>query len=350
MWLYNSSFEYVDDNDDGAGSLNFRMAITLDAGSVYYLIVRHHYAGVGAFSLNSYSDADVSYGSYYLKNEGSSRYMDIEGPSAQEWVQQNSFHDGSYAQWTIQKQSDGYYTIRSLYGGKYYVGISEVSVNVNNIKLYSGISDSTKWKLYQNNAGSMVVEPKNATGKVLYIPNLLNGTQLQLSALGASVSNRNLWNIAYVGAFLGYYVPSKSFNLQCATNTVNNSEWYPLIVDSVNAWNNSSVDTDITLTTSSSAYTIEVGSYADSWYGATWMNEISGTSLTEADITINTRTLSSDSNVRRSTITHEIGHLLGLNDNPPVSRNESLMMHSRDRTVVFIPQEFDIHNVKFLYD
>ncbi len=353
--LYNSNQEQIAYNDDDAGNSNFRITYHLLAGNVYYFAARCYASGTGNYCAKltfnvACNEATIPTDVYYVKNIGSKKCIDIDGPSAQEWIHQWDLHAGAQVRWKIQKQSDGYYTIRSEYGSKYYIGVSNAASDVNNIKLYSGISDKTKWKLYRNNAGSLIIEPKTASGNVLYAPDSLSGTRLQLSTLSASVSNRSLWDIAYVVAFLESSIPSKTFNLQCATNTVNNSVWYPLIVDSVNAWNTSSANTDITLSTISSSYTIEVGSYADSWYGATWKQEISGTSLTKAAITINSRTLSTDSNIRRSTITHEIGHLLGLKDNPPVSNNDSLMMHSRDRSVVFVPKDFDTHNVKFLYD
>ena len=42
---------------------------------------------------------------------------------------------------------------------------------------------------------------------------------------------------------------------------------------------------------------------------------------------------------------------MGLADNPPVTNNDnSLMSHTRNRELVFIPQPFDVYNVKFIYD
>lgn len=44
-----------------------------------------------------------------------------------------------------------------------------------------------------------------------------------------------------------------------------------------------------------------------------------------------------------------MGHLLGLEDNPPVGNTETLMSHERDRNIVYTPQEYDVDNVKYLY-
>ena len=194
IWVYNSSFGYVDDNDDGAGGLNFRLAITLNAGNTYYIVLRHNYSSVGSFGLNSFYDADIPYGSYYLKNAGSLGYMDIDGPGTQEWVHQWSKHTGLQEKWRIDQDSNGYYTMRSEYGAKKYVGISSTSTAEDNIKLYSSISDSTRWKIYKNASNALIVIPKSATGKVLCAPDDAVGTKLRLGAIhDLSTPNRSNW-------------------------------------------------------------------------------------------------------------------------------------------------------------
>jgi len=346
-WIYDSNLTLMGQSDDGAGNSNFRLSAFLTAGSTYYMVAGQYDSFVGQYAINILISYDIPSGEYYIKNSGSKQFIDIEGPSLQEWVQQNSFHAGIQSRWLIQKQSDGYYTLRSLYGSQYYVGISGTNTNVDNIKLFSSISNYTKWKFYKDSSGAVFIEPKSILGRVLYAPNFNNETQLQLSLLSTDVSNRNNWDVGYVAAIKDYSVPSKTFNLQYSSALVD-GDWYSLIATSVNAWNNSAADTNISLTTSSSPYYIEVGEFADSWYGlcSQWC---AGTTITKANISINSGMLSSD-NMRRSTITHEIGHLLGLKDNPPVSPNDSLMMHARNKEMVFVPMEFDIHNVKFLYD
>jgi hypothetical protein len=118
--------------------------------------------------------------------------VDIEGPNTQEWVQQWDFHTAPQAKWTIQKQSDGFYTIRSEYGSKLYVGVSDINIGVDNIKLYASISDATRWSVYQNAAGELVFDPKIAPGRLLYAPNASTGTQLRL-AFGNVIGSYSKW-------------------------------------------------------------------------------------------------------------------------------------------------------------
>ena len=142
-------------------------------------------------------------------------------------------------------------------------------------------------------------------------------------------------------------VPTTTFSIQCIGSLATGSVWYPLIQQSAAAWNNST-NTNISITTSSSVYTCEVDSYPQTWYGMT-TSYYSGSNTNSAIVQINSRTCSSDNGSRKSTITHEIGHLLGLADNPPVSGNSSLMHYDRNRATIYVPQAYDIMNVKYIY-
>ena len=213
IWVYNSSFGYVTDNDDGAGGLNFRLAVTLNAGTTYYIVLRHNYSSVGSFGFNSFYDAKVANSTYLIKNIESSKYVDIDGPGAQEWVHQWSLHTSLQERWEFQKQSDGFYTIRSKYGSKKYVGVSSSSVGVDNIKLFTSISDSTKWKIYASRSGNILFEPKSASGKVLSSVGLNNGVKLQLTNLYICDSNYgDRWNLTRMNPTNGYEITYNEAN------------------------------------------------------------------------------------------------------------------------------------------
>ena len=154
----------------------------------------------------------------------------------------------------------------------------------------------------------------------------------------------------YPEILLGFQVPSTTFSIQCIGSLAQGTEWNSLIQESAAAWNNT-VGTNITVTSSStSVYTCMVGSfYDDDWYGLTTSYVSNGITV-KAEIQINARTCSNSDTTRKSTITHEIGHLLGLNDNPPIGANYSLMNHDRNRDMVYVPQPYDISNVKYIYE
>lgn len=201
IWIYNSAMNLIASADDGAGDYNARLATTLSSGQTYYIAAGHYGYGNGTYKMNILLSANIVSGVYSLKNVGTVQYMDIHGPVAQEYVHQWTSHIGLQEKWTIQKQSDGYYTIRSEYGNRYYVGVSSSSTGENNIKLHSTVSDSTKWKIFEDNLGYVILEPKTAPGKVLYAPNTGIGTELQLSLMSVSVSNRNHWRVLNIGTY-----------------------------------------------------------------------------------------------------------------------------------------------------
>lgn len=192
LWIYNSNMSLITSADDGAGNYNSRLVITLSSGQTYYIAAGNYAFESGTYKLNLLLSADIASGVYSLKNVGTTQYMDIDGPNAQEWVHQWTYHTGIQEKWRIAKGSDGYYTIRSEYGNKYYVGISSDEVNEDNIKLFSSISDSTKWKLYLSDDGQILFESKVVEGQILCAPNTNTGAELQLVYMGDH-STMNLW-------------------------------------------------------------------------------------------------------------------------------------------------------------
>lgn len=127
--------------------------------------------------------------------------------------------------------------------------------------------------------------------------------------------------------------------------------WQPLIQSARSAWNNSKAKTNISLTTTdSSNYTIEIVNLSSkTWYGLTTSVKGSNGFTTSATIQINKATTGNKSdNFKRSTITHEFGHLFWLNDNPETA-DYSLMLHGRDRELIYTPQMIDIYHMDQKY-
>lgn len=196
--IYNSSQSAIISDNNTGGNLNFRMVLELQAGSTFYLAAGHNGTENGAFYLNVLIAAtNIGVPGGHLRNEGSSLYVDIHGPVEQDLVHQWGYHNGAQSRWTITKQSDGYYTLRSGYGNQYYLGIADTNIGTDNIHLYPTISDNTRWKIYSKSTGELFLEPKTASGKVLYAPNNTAGYELQLTYISASVSSRNKWKVEF---------------------------------------------------------------------------------------------------------------------------------------------------------
>lgn len=124
--------------------------------------------------------------------------------------------------------------------------------------------------------------------------------------------------------------------------------WQSIIQNSCRAWNNSKAKTNITVTTTgSSSYTMEVvDKPTELWYGLTTSKWNANGITTSATIQINKAKIGNASdNAKFSTVTHEIGHLFWLDDDPETA-DYSLMLHGRDRELIYTPQMIDIYHME----
>ena len=147
------------------------------------------------------------------------------------------------------------------------------------------------------------------------------------------------------GAYLSYGATSRNITIKLVGSTTTENTWKSIITNSCTAWNNSAVNMNFgTTTTGTSIYTLTVDSFADSWLGLTTSNT-TGSKVNRATIQINTRTLSTSTLMRTSTVTHELGHLIWLEDYTGSTKVPSLMWHGRDREVIYTPQMMDVYHV-----
>ena len=140
-------------------------------------------------------------------------------------------------------------------------------------------------------------------------------------------------------------VPLKSFSF--------NSTWQLPMDRGVANWNNRNTPIHFT-TSSTSNNTVSAGPRDDTWYGlaSSW---ISGSDIVRFEIAVNSRTVSNNAinfeNFVTSVFTHELGHTIGLKDNPTgTTGNGSLMNYTRDRNALVIPTTFDVASVNMLYN
>lgn len=152
-------------------------------------------------------------------------------------------------------------------------------------------------------------------------------------------------------AHADYYdggMPGRSFNVKAVG--INNT-WVAFLDTGRGNWNNANAGVSIGRKSNAKAE-FTAGRYSQSWYG---LYDPSGFRNVNRvfKIKVNARTIQRDSGSKmtewcRSTVTHELGHALSLDDNPNTGR-VSLMKHSRNRATVQKPQPYDVSEVKRIY-
>jgi len=138
---------------------------------------------------------------------------------------------------------------------------------------------------------------------------------------------------------ISYYTPS-----------VYNDTWTRALNAARSDWNNPYCGVLVASTTDTTGSTLYVTSSTDSWGGRV-ITDMSGPSykftimINSYQIYLNATNLS---NFIRSVAVHEIGHVLGLADNPNTAR-ASIMKYSRDRNTLYTAQSYDRERVNAIY-
>lgn len=333
------------------------------------ITVRATHTGAKFYWLKTVTIEESLEGTFLIKNRHYEKFIQVDNNDAPNYannggiIEQWTYDGGNYQKWTFKYISAGYYKILSAVSD-YAITVpsgKEESADVSLILTpYTG-SINQHWRITQTSHGFYKIKAKSSMNSSKDLAMRVNtkgfhsedGLNIMQMPYTDDIDFKDEWWLMTredsAQRYSGHYVPSSSFTIQCIGSNAQSSAWYPLILQSSEAWNNTTGTVISVSTTEESPYTCEVDAYSAKWYGITNSTYI-GKNILSGKICINTATCTNNSIFRKSTITHEIGHLLGLNDNPPVSApNESLMSHMRDRTKIYIPQPYDITNVKYTY-
>ena len=292
-------------------------------------------------------------GTYFIKNSATGTFLmpnnNIPFEQSMHLELRDLYHNNNQ-EWNLIYVSEGYYKIQNQNTGK-YVTSPISSTSGENITMEDELTDDIsrqRWRFIKDDSGKYSIRAQNRNTYVISARTNSSSEGVNVQQQSPDNGDITKWVMAETEGFLYYGVENRTINLRLIGTTSKNSTWRPLIEDGVDAWNQSDAGTSITLTdTGTSSIVIEVESKTETWYGlcSQTYNPLNDITFA-ATITINSRTAISD-NPRRSTITHEIGHLMWLDDN---LRNDSIMSHNRNREVMLVPQNYDIYNVKFRYD
>lgn len=354
IWIYRDDLTFLYSRNGNGGGDNFHADIYLTANTTYYIIIGHQGNAMGNCTFAAVMPTYINEYIYNVKNTYSDMILDIHGPGEQEKAHQWPSHTDSQGQWRITQEDDGTYTIRSLYGNQYYLGVSGSAVGVDNIILLPTASNNTRWNIYETEAHTLLFEPASLPGKVLYAPDTNAGTELQLAWF--SLANPACqWRIAGYNSIDAFRVPERTIAIQCVGDLTTNSEWYPLIQAAVAAWNQSDSGVNIILTNTESCYKFQVLDEQPLPNAELVPGIVTGEGmLLGGIIKIYAGSLDDQNNQYRiATIAHEIGHLFGLLDYEYEESiflgDNSLMSYHRNHGIIDAPQDFDIRNIFYQY-
>lgn len=313
-------------------------------------------------------------GTYFIQNREQNYYIQIDNNDAPNYSNNGGimeiwpFDGANYQRWTLDHVGNGYYKITSPISG-YAITVPTGYESSDNVSLilttYTG-TDNQKWRITTTTGSAVKIKAKSsepfsddlvmdletlgwfqsASGLDVrqreYVQNSSYNDEWYIEKLDYSVSDSSL-------IYVEFRVPTTTIALNCSTVSAN---WTNLFVVSANAWN-SAIGSNISFS-NTSLIECTVDLYPnENWRGKTtpltgYYND-GEILLVSAKIEINTIKCTGETEEKRSTITHEIGHLFGLNDNPPVGDAYSLMRHNRDRSAIYVPTPYDIANVLHRY-
>jgi len=152
-------------------------------------------------------------------------------------------------------------------------------------------------------------------------------------------------------------IPLKTYEI---ASGLTDSTWRTAMENGRTSWNNSNANTWFPVPSSSSNNRVIAQPNPESWHGrmtpqnATWGVAF----MPQFQIELNSRVIQADagnnatrlSNVIKSTMAHELGHVMGLGDkNMNSNVTNSLMNVDRDRGVLTAPTSYDMDSVNILY-
>lgn len=216
------------------------------------------------------------------------------------------------------------------------------------------IPNGKKYNLWLQDNNGNALTSNTSTGTSKYMTYAVTAGTPYFIVVNGSESSSDNWSStqSYALSLKSINFSYISSNLYAGTGNIKvdtsalASPYSNYFTNAMNSWNTAISAVNIS-TDTSSKNKVYVDSYADTWYGLhePWTYN-SDQSFSHFLIKINQRTLNNDSTSSnrasyfQGTMAHELGHALGLNDNPQTNAT-SLMKHGRDRITTTGPQTFD---------
>ncbi len=198
IWIYDSNRQLIDSNDDGAGLSNSRLAVSLEGGSTYYIVVGHWGSNYGRYDLISVTTAEslswyTKANSVAIRNKETNMHIMMGFPFSENKVKQWTVDTNQSSFWNL-RYRNGYYLIQTVDPCQKYIGISSATVGEGSLRLYDEENNNCRWKIYSYSNEYLIFEPVSAPGKIMISPNSIHNQELHLDYL-SSPGDKGLWEL-----------------------------------------------------------------------------------------------------------------------------------------------------------
>ena len=188
-------------------------------------------AGIVSQSIPVYINITGISGKYYVQNMQTARIMDIEGPSTSDGasIQQWNYSTAVQKKWVIAK-SGNYFTIRSVYSGK-YVGVASSSSGAAVKQYTDNTSTNTRWVITQTERGYHRLIPVSCleSGCSLSVKSGQdsNGTDLFIYPYTNNSDKRDEWYLTKLTDLYGrqVYRTENSTEINCHGYALQTNNW-----------------------------------------------------------------------------------------------------------------------------
>ena len=158
------------------------------------VFAKKYLKGANRTATYSLNVTELENGIYFIKNKGTSRYVDIEGPTmaAGTTIHQWDFHGGDSQRWIFTHLGNGYYSIKSANSTEnYYLGVENDSSAADApIVLRTGtLTNGMKWRIEVAASGALKILPESGEqyNRVLAVGSYI----LNFNVNGIDIEQRN---------------------------------------------------------------------------------------------------------------------------------------------------------------
>jgi len=228
IWIYDSDYDQVTMNDDGAGGGNFKAETILTAGETYYAVIGFDRDRCGGLRLNTMSDPELEAGEYYIRNCYNEALLTPLVSGTGRLPGMVAFNSQLDQRWTVSPVTNGYLFDTSGRNAFRLEATSGFGSDNTGVSLGNNMSNSDSWKVYEDGDHKFLIESLCIPGKKLSIVLTEAGNEIRLVPISKTDnSNSASWRL-----IKAIYGKQKFVGMEELSNSRVNCMGYALFVNS----------------------------------------------------------------------------------------------------------------------